>query len=104
MAGIQHPRLLRIMRSELEMQQLQLSSYCRQQIEQMIGYGITRMRMDGTAENAGFIMRAESNLKGLITYLGKHARKIGTFPTLSDGHFDDAIRHSPAFWPYCMAG
>lgn len=104
MSGMDHARLLRIMRSELDIQQLQLSPYGRQQIEQMIGYGITRMRMDKTYETASFAMRAEGNLKALIGYLAKYSRKIGTYPVLGDSDFDEAMRKSSTFWPFCMSG
>ena len=92
------------MRRELDFQQLQLSSYCTQQIESLIGQGLSRMQLANALNNAGFVMRAERNLKGLVRYLGKHARKVGSYPTLSDKDFDEALRKSPAFWPFCMSG
>lgn len=101
---MEHARLLRILRSELDIQQIQLSPYCRQQIEQLIGYGVTRMRADKALETASFVMRAEGNLKALIGYLVKYSKKIGTYPVLGDADFDDAVRKSPAFWPFCMSG
>ena len=97
-------RMFKIMRRELDFSQLQLTPYSRQQIESLIGYGMTRMQANKALDNPGLIMRAEQNLKGLIEYFVTYAKKIGTFPALGDLDFDDALRHTPPFWPFCASG
>lgn len=101
---MQQSRLLGIMRRELEFSQLQLSPYCIQRIEHLIGNGLKRMRANKTLDHAGYFMQAERNLAALIRYFGDHAKKAGTFPNLRDSDFDTAVRTCPAYWPFSTSG
>jgi hypothetical protein len=97
-------RLKGIMRRELETSQLELSPYCMRQIEQLVGRGIKRMKMNNTLERPGYFMEAERNLVTLIRYFDEYSRNLGTFPQLGDSEFDAALRNCPALWPYSTSG
>lgn len=96
--------MLGIMRRELESGQLQFSPYCKQQIEHLIGNGIKRMRTNKTIDHAGYLLQAERNLVSLIKYFSDYSKRVGTFPQLSDSHFDAAVRTCPALWPFSTSG
>lgn len=97
-------RLYGILRREVENSQLQFSPFCTQQIEQLIGNGLKRMRMNKTIDHPGYILQAERNLEALIRYFVEYSKKAGTFPTLADSDFNAALRTSPALWPYSTSG
>lgn len=97
-------RLFSIMRQEIQFRKLQLAPYCKKNIESMVRHGIARMKMMDADKHPGHIMKAEQNLKALVVYLGEYARKAGTFPSLSESDYDNAMRNCPALWPYCSSG
>ena len=97
-------RLFSIMRREIIFRKLQLSPYCQKQIENLIRQGIVRMELMKADKNPGHTMKAEQNLRGLITYLVDCSKKAGTFPALSESEYDAAMRNPPALWPYCSSG
>jgi len=97
-------RLASILQRELQHQKLQLSTYCTQQIEQLLGQGIQRMSLQKSADNPAHVMRAERNLKHFIKYLSDYSRELGSYPTLSNSDFDTALNSSPTFWPYRAGG
>ena len=92
------------MQRELESQNLQLAISCKQQMEQLIAYGLQRMRTSKALDNSGHIMQAERNLRALIKYLCDFSREDVTFPVLGQARFDAAISNCPTFWPYCTSG
>ena len=92
------------MQLELQSQNLRLSQGSIQKIEQLVGHGIQRMKASNAIDNAGFAMRAETNMKSLIKYLGDYAREEGTFPDLNDSMFDAAMLACPTYWPYSSSG
>jgi len=94
------PRLLSVMNRELQAQALQLSPYCTQQLEQLVGYGVQRMRVNKATEHAGHTLQAERNLKLLIGHFADYSRAAGGFPKLTNTEFDAALRCCPALWPY----
>lgn len=93
-------RLLNVMQLELKSQNLELSLYCMQQVEKLVGQGIQRMRMNSALGHARYAMQAERNLKLLIKHLTDHSRSLGTFPKLNDPDFDAALIVCPTLWPY----
>lgn len=97
-------RLSSILRQELETAQLQISPYCLQQMEHLLGHGIKRMRMNKTLDHPGYALQAEQNLRALVKYFSDYSEKLGTFPSLSDNQFDTALRTCPTLWPYCSSG
>ena len=97
-------RLQAIARREVEAHNLQLSPYAMNQIEQLIGQGLQRMRINHADEHAGYVMRAERNLAALITYLRDYAKEAGSFPRLNNTDLDNALTTSPAFWPFRSSG
>jgi hypothetical protein len=99
-----HPRLINIMKRELEVQNLQLSPYCVQQLEQVIGQGVKRMQSSKAIDHAGHVMQAERNLKTLVQHFGAWARDEGTFPQLTNAGFDTALAVCPTLWPYRTSG
>lgn len=104
MGAMLQSRLIGIMQRELESQNLQLSIYCTQQIEQMVSYGVQRMRTSKVIDHSGHIMQAERNLRALVKYLGDCSQKAGTYPSLTSSSFDAAMSSCPNFWPYCSSG
>ena len=92
------------MRRELDSWQLQLSPYCVKQIESMIANGIQRMRSNNTIERPAYVLEAERNLGALIRYFSEYAKKMNTFPELTDSAFDAAVRTSPTIWPFTASG
>ena len=100
MSAMLQSRLLGILRRELDSQNFQLSLYGRQQIEQLVGHGITRMRINNVDDHAGYVIRAERNLRSLIKYFCDYSRDVGSFPTLSNSAFITALNACPSFWPY----
>ena len=80
--------------------QFQPSSYCEGQFKKMVGNGVTRMRINNAIEQPGYVLRAEKNLKTLVKYFSDYARKVGSFPTLSNSAFDNALKDCPSLWPY----
>lgn len=92
------------MRQELEFLRLQFSPYCVQQIEQMIGNGIKRMKVNNTIDHAGYALQAERNLKALIKYFADYAKNQGTFPNLNEKDFDTAMHTCPILWPFSGSG
>jgi hypothetical protein len=92
------------MQRELDSQNLQLSVYCTQQMEQLVSNGLQRMRANKAIDNAGHVMHAERNMRALVKYLCDYSRKAGTFPSLSNSSFDAAMSSCPTFWPYCSSG
>jgi hypothetical protein len=97
------PRLISIMQRELKSRNLELSPYCVQQIEQLIGQGVQRMRVNNAIDHAGHVMQAERNLRALIKYFSDYSRNRGTFPNLSQADFDAALLSCPTIWPYCSS-
>ena len=97
-------RLSGIMRQELEFLQVHFSPYCVQQVEQMIGNGIKRMKVNNTIDHAGYVMQAERNLKALLKYFSDYAKQEGTFPELKDKDFDAAMKTCPILWPFSASG
>lgn len=97
-------RLNAVIRQELDQHQLQISSYCMKQLEGLVGNGIKRMTMSKVADHSGYQMQAERNLRSLIEYFVKHAKQVGSFPALSDGDFDSALRTCPTLWPFSTSG
>ena len=104
MSGMLQTRLNTVMQRELQAQNLQLSPYCTQQIEQMVNYGMQRLRFNNANENAAHVLQAERNLKFLVRYFSDYSRNVGSFPKLSNSDFDDALNSCPTFWPYCSSG
>jgi len=88
------------MQRELRAQELQLSPYCTQQIEQLISQGVQRMVVQKSNDHPGHVMSAERNLKFLVKYLADCSQKLGTFPRLSNIDFDTALNNAPTYWPY----
>ena len=97
-------RLAGIMQRELETQSLQLSDYCTQQIQQLIGNGVNRMRTSKVLDHAGHVMQAERNLRSLVKYFSDYSRTAGSYPHLSTSQFDAALSSCPTLWPYCSSG
>lgn len=104
MCAMLQSRLIGIMQRELESQNLQLSIYCTQQIEQMVSNGVQRMRTSKVIDHSGHIMQAERNLRALVNYLGEFSKSAGTYPSLTNSSFDAAMSNCPNFWPYCSSG
>jgi hypothetical protein len=98
------PKLLLIMQRELDSCGLELTANGRQQVEQLVTYGVDRMRRSHALEHPGLMINAEQNLKSLVKYLAGRAREAGTFPNLSPQDFDSAMRACPTLWPYCSSG
>jgi len=96
-------RLLNIMMRELQTRGLQLSPYCTQQIEQLVGHGVQRMRTGNVIDHAGHVMHAERNLRSLVKYFYDYSREVGTFPNLNNSDFDPALLACPSYWPYCIS-
>lgn len=103
MGGMLQTRLASIMQRELQAQNLQLSPYCTQQIERMMGLGLQRLKINKANEHAGHVLQAEQNLKSLIRYFSNYSREVGSYPTLSNADFDAAVIASPTFWPFCSS-
>jgi hypothetical protein len=97
-------RLQSILRREVESQNLQLTSYGVQKLESLIGQGMERMRINHAVDHPSYVMRAERNLAALIKYFCDYSRDVGTFPSLSNSDFDDALTASPTFWPFRSSG
>lgn len=97
-------RLAVTMQRELDSQNLQLSPYCLQQIEILVGRGVERMRNSNATDNPGYVMNAERNLKSLVKYFADYSRNKGSYPRLTRSDFDHALRSSPTYWPYCSSG
>lgn len=93
-------RLMNSLSRELAALQFQPSSYCEGQFKKMVSNGVTRMRINKAIDQPGHVLRAEKNLKALLKYFADYARKVGSFPTLSNSAFDNAIKDCPALWPY----
>jgi hypothetical protein len=93
-------RLMTILAREMSSSQFKPSSYVDGQFKKMIGQGVTRMRINKAIDQPGHVLRAEKNLKALVKYFADYARKVGTFPTLSDANFDRALMDCPSLWPY----
>lgn len=93
-------RLMRILSREMSSLQFQPTAYCEGQFKKMISHGVTRMRINNAVDQPGHIVRAERNLKALLKYFSDYARKAGTFPTLSNAAFDNALKDCPSLWPY----
>ena len=68
MSAMLQSRLVGIMQRELENQNLQLTPYCTQQLEQLVNNGLKRMRMSKTIDHPGYIMQAERNLRVRIPF------------------------------------
>ena len=100
MLAMLQPRLLGIMQVELKAQNLELSLYCIQQIEKLVGQGIQRMHINSAVGHGGYVMQAERNLRLLIKHLTDYSRSLGTFPNLNDSDFDTALNVCPTLWPY----
>jgi len=96
-------RLISIMQRELQSENLQLSPYCSQQIEQLLSYGIQRMRVNNASDRARHILQAERNLKFLIRYFSNYSKEVGSFPRLNNSDFDAALLACPTFWPFCSS-
>ena len=92
------------MQRELDSQNLQLSAYCTQQIEQLVNQGVQRMRNNNAADHPGRILNAERNLKSMVRYFSNYSKEVGTFPRMNHSDFDDAFRSLPTLWPYCTSG
>jgi hypothetical protein len=93
-------RLMTILAREMSSSQFQPSSYVDGQFKKMIGQGVTRMRINKAIDQPGHVIRAENNLKALVKYFSDYARKVGSFPTLSNANFDHALKDCPSLWPY----
>lgn len=100
MSAMFQTRLIHIMQRELQAQNLQLSAYASQRIEQLVKNGIHRMRVNNASEHAGLVLQAEQNLKFLVRYFSDYAREAGSFPSLKDQDFDAALKTCPTYWPY----
>ena len=92
------------MQRELDARHLQLSSYCIQQIEQLVGRGVQRMRHSNAEGNTRYVLRGERNMRSLIKYLDDYARELGTHPHLDNNDFDAAMMNCPVFWPFSGTG
>jgi hypothetical protein len=103
MSAMLQARLMVIMQRELDTSRLQLSPYCKKQIEQLVTRAVTRMHNNKVADNPGRLMNAERNLRALVKYLHDHSQATGSFPRLTDTDFDTAMRVCPTFWPYCSS-
>jgi hypothetical protein len=104
MTGMDQNRLRAIMKRELEFSQLQLNSYCMNQLENLMRHGINRMTTAKVLDNAGYSLQAERNLRSLIEYFSSYSKSEGTFPQLSDSQFDIALRNCPTLWPFSASG
>ena len=104
MTAMLQSRLMIIMQRELDSQNLLPDPYCTQQIERLVTQGVERMRNNNAADHPGRVMNAEQNLKSLVKYICDYSKNMGTFPQLSQSHFDAAMRSCPTLWPYCTAG
>jgi hypothetical protein len=93
-------RLLSIMRRELDAQNLQLTSECQQQIEQLLVNGVSRMRINKAIDHPGHILQAERNMKALIQYFCDYAREVDSYPNLNSADFSAAMIVCPSFWPF----
>jgi hypothetical protein len=93
-------KLLKIMKRELQSQNLQLSSDCIAQIEKMVRYGIQRMRANHSMDNAGHVIQAERNMRFLVRYFCDYSRDMGTHPKLSNSDFNQALNACPTLWPF----
>jgi hypothetical protein len=93
-------RLLRIMTQEMSSLRFQPTSHCEGQIRKLVGHGVTRMRINNAVDNPGQTIRAEQNLRALVKYFSNYAESVGTFPTLSDSAFENALKDCPSFWPF----
>lgn len=94
------PRLLSILRRELDSQGFELSSDCKTQIEQMVINGVVRMRINKAIDRPGHVLQAEHNLKALVQYFCKYAQDLETFPLLESVDFHAALITCPTFWPF----
>lgn len=88
------------MRRELLSQNLQLTPDCANQVEQMVRFGVQRMKINNAINHAGHVIQAERNLKHLIRHFCDYSRDVGTFPTLSAANFQRALTNCPTLWPY----
>ena len=93
-------RLMGIMAREMASLRFQPSSYCDGQLRKLVHQGITRMRINKAIDQPGHVIRSEQNLKAMVRYFVEYSHKVGTFPTLSNTGFDDALKDCPGFWPY----
>lgn len=100
MSGMLQSKLLNIMQRELQSQNLQLSSDCQRQIEQMVRHGVQRMRINRAMDHAGHVIQAERNMRLLVRYFCDYARNLGTFPKLSNSDFNRALSACPTLWPF----
>ncbi len=93
-------RLMNLLSREMSALQFQPSPYCEGQFKKMVSNGVTRMRINNAIDQPGYVLRAEKNLKALIKYFSEYARKVGSFPTLNNSAFDNALKDCPSLWPY----
>ena len=100
MSTVLKARLLSIMRRELTSQEFKPTLYCERQIESLVSHGVTRMRINNVVDRSSHIIRAEQNLKSLISYFAKYSREVGTFPTISNSAFNNALNDCPTLWPF----
>lgn len=88
------------MAREFAMHEFRPSGYCEGQFMKMVGQGITRMRINKAIDQPGHVIRAEKNMKVMVKYFSDYSRRVGTYPSLTNTAFDDALKDCPALWPY----
>lgn len=93
-------RLMNVMSQEMSSVQFQPSSYIDGQFRKMVSQGVTRMRINNAVDNPSYTIRAETNMKTLVKYFSEYSRKVGTFPTMSNAAFNNALKDCPSLWPY----
>jgi len=94
-------RLSSILRTEIEDQELHLSPYCEERVENMISVGVERMSIAKVTEQNDKIYLAERNIKRLVEYISNQAKSYGTYPEIEESVFDIAISECYPLWPYC---
>ena len=100
MSAVVKARMLGVLRRELAAQEFKASRYCEGQLKTLVNQGVSRMRLNNAIEDASLILRAEASLKSLVRYFCQYSKDVGTFPTLSNTHFNVALNECPTFWPF----
>ena len=79
---------------------LRMDTRCKSQIERHISLAVERILLLKLSSCPDKKMLAEGNLILLIECMEKHAKSIGTFPSLGVAVFTQAKRELSPLWPY----
>ena len=66
----------------------------------LVSHGFSRIHLNSAIEDSGLIPGAEQKLRLLVKYFCKYSKEVGTFPALSNTHFNNALNECPVLWPF----